>query len=372
MCIGRPIRRAVCQHGQMRTRTVLIALSTVLLVSACSGGSGGDRADGDKGGKVSPTTEDSKATTSVPPTVFSAGMDPISRSTPKKVIVDGKPAWVSVSGPEDGTPVLFVGGSATSATAVDLVSFLSSAQNKLGVRLISVERNGFGDTPLDPAAGYQEFADTAIGVLDEMGVEDFSIVAISGGGPYAQHVAATVPDRVRSIHFAAAYSGTPDAGSLETLCKVDGNTRMSLAEGYSKDPASWWTFPEDSIAHRIPGFLDTAVADGQRALKNPAAMAHEFDLFCKATEVDLSKVDAPAFLYYSPDDTTTPLSFADWYASKLPNVVADRRNLTGNHDEQYRHWDQILADLAWPNAPRTLVCPPATPSSNEMAGACLQ
>ena len=359
-----------CQTSRMRSRTVLAVILTILVtfvVAACGGDGDGD---GD-GGEKSPTTRASTATsTSVP--VFSAGIDGITRSTSEEVTVDGgKSAWVSQSGPRDGTPVLFVGGSATSATVVDLVSFLSSAQDELGIRLISVERNGFGDTPLDPSAGYQEFADTAIGVLDELDVDDFSIVAISGGGPYAQHVAASVPERVRSIHFAAAYSGTPDAGSLAQLCALNADARLALAKGYSADPASWWSLPDDAVAHRIPGFLDAAVADGERALKDPAAMAHEFELFCRPTEVDLSKVDAPAFLYYSPDDSTTPLHFDDWYASKLPNVVANRRELTGNHDEQYRHWDQILADVAWRDDPRTLVCPAGTPAPSEMVGVCL-
>lgn len=286
---------------------------------------------------------------------FSEGIDPITHSTPERIeTADGTLAWVVDTGPDDGTPVLFVGGSATSATAVDLVSFLDTAREELGIRLISVERNGFGDTPFDPTAGYEDFAAIAIGVLDAKGIDDLSIVAISGGGPYAQRVAAAVPERLRSVHLAAAYSGTPDAGPMRDLSRLDPQGRAALAAGYSRNPASWWDLAADSVVHRIPGFMDAAVADAERALRDPAAMAHEFELFCHPTEVDLSAVDAPAFLYYSPEDTSTPLHFADWYAERLPNVVADRRDLTGDHDEQYRHWGQILVDVAWPEDPPTL------------------
>ena len=100
-------------------------------------------------------------------------------------------------------------------------------------------------------------------------------------------------------------------------------------------------------------------------------MAHEFELFCHPTDVDLSVVDAPAFLYYSPQDTSTPLPFADWYAQRLPHVVADRRDLTGDHDEQYRHWDQILVDLAWPDDPPTLVCGEVPAGSTSLPGLCM-
>src|SRR5690606_36300981 len=164
-------------------------------------------------------------------------------------------------------------------------------------RLISVGRNGFGNTPFDPDGDYDDFARTAIGVLDAKGVDDFSIVAISGGGPYAQRVAASVPDRLRSVHFAAAYTGTPDAGPPKDLCRLEPQSRAALAQGYSDDPASWWAFGDDAIAHRIPGFLDAAVADAERALRDPRAVAHEFDLFCHPTDVDLSVVDAPPVLH---------------------------------------------------------------------------
>ena len=105
-------------------------------------------------------------------------------------LADGTQAWVVDTGPEDGIPVLFVGGTGTSATVVRLVEFLSSAREDLGIRLISIDRNGFGSAPFDPEAGYDDFATTALGVLDELGVDDFSMVGISGGGPYTAAVAA--------------------------------------------------------------------------------------------------------------------------------------------------------------------------------------
>lgn len=348
--------------GARRAGAALLGVLLVVAGAACSGDD--DGADGSSGG----TTGQVNASTGTdvgsfdPAGVFPDSFDPITSTTPVEVpLADGTSAWVSDVGPEDGIPVLFVGGSSTSATVVDLVSFLSSAQEELGIRLISVERNGFGPTPLDPDAGYESFATTALGVLDELGVDRFSIMAISGGGPYAAQLAGEAPERVRSLHFAAAYSGNPDAGALAALCAIPADGRVPLATGYANDPASWWAFPADSVAQRIPGFVDAAVADGVRALQDvdgmgdPAPMLHEMSLFCAPTEF-APAVEAPAFLYYSEQDTTTPLAFADDFAAMLPNVVADRRDLVGNHDEQYRHWDQILMDLRFPEDPHDLVC----------------
>ena len=47
-------------------------------------------------------------------------------------------------------PVLFVGGTGTSACAFGMTEFLKSMRVQLKLRLITVERNGFGDTALTP------------------------------------------------------------------------------------------------------------------------------------------------------------------------------------------------------------------------------
>ena len=118
--------------------------------------------------------------------------------------------------------------------------------------------------------------------------------------------------------------------------------------------------------HQIPGFVDAAVADGVRTFNaddgtgDPAALAHEFELFCTPTKTDVSAVTAPVFLYYGDDDTTvtspTPTS-----GRTFPNIAADRRFAGVAHDVQYRHWGQVLVDIASPEPPVTLFCSTGRP-----------
>lgn len=114
--------------------------------------------------------------------------------------------------------------------------------------------------------------------------------------------------------------------------------------------------------HRIPGFVDAAVADAVRAFhagdggSDPAGLDHEFELFCRPTVVDVSAVTAPVFLYYGDEDTKVPSAYADQWAERFPNVVADRRFPGDAHDVQYRHWGQVLVDIASPEHPLTLFC----------------
>ena len=290
---------------------------------------------------------------------FDAVVSPEPRVVP---LDDGQRAWVVDTGPGGGIAVLFVGGTGTSATIVALVEFLSSAREALGIRLISIDRPGYGDAPLDRAAGYEEFAATALGVIDALGVEHFSIVGISGGGPYTAAVAASARDRVRSVHLAAAYSGDPIAGSAQQLCGLSPDARQALVASSVADPAAWWSFPDDAAVHRIPGFVDAAVADAVRAFHaedgtgHPEGLAHEADLFCTPTLTDVSAVTAPVFLYFGDQDTSVPFAYADHWLQCFPNVAADRRFSGIAHDVTYRHWGQVLVDIASPEVPLSLFC----------------
>ena len=294
---------------------------------------------------------------------FGAEFDPLESPDPESVELEGGgTASVIDTGPEDGIPVLYLGGTGTSATAVRLVEFHSSARAALGLRFISIDRNGYGDAEFDPEAGYAEFAETALGALDALDVDAFSIVAVSGGGPYAAAVAESAPERIRSIHLASAYTGDPIAGTPEQLCDLSAEDRETLAADSAADPAAWWVFSEQASVNAIPGFFDVATADAARAFhvdeegSDPSGLAHEFELFCEPTTPDLSAVEAPAYLYFGDEDTTIPADYAEQWAEWLPSVVKDRRSSGQYHDVQYRHWGQVLVDLASPETPLTLVC----------------
>lgn len=104
-------------------------------------------------------------------------------------IDEGEPGWHTV---------LFLGGAGTSVRAFGLLEFARSLRQQLRIRVVSVERNGLGQTRFDPEAGPGEHAADVWDLLDRLAVGAVSVVAISGGGPYAAHIAAAQPERIRS------------------------------------------------------------------------------------------------------------------------------------------------------------------------------
>jgi non-heme chloroperoxidase len=202
--------------------------------------------------------------------------------------------------------VVFFAGLGTDINAFYETEFASPTRERLCLRVVSVERNGFGMTPFDPSLGYSDAVDDVLGVLAGRGIDRFVVVAISGGAPLAAALCARVPNRVLSLHIAAAAAG-PLTATCGTAAVLYGNPAQLTA-----DPA----------------------------------LAHEWQLLSVVPLPDLSALDAPAYIYWGTDDDVVPPAHVLEWRRVLGNVAALRAYPGKGHDVHYRHWEQILLDTA--------------------------
>lgn len=276
------------------------------------------------------------------------------------VEIDGRQSAYIDDGSETGRPVVFLGGQGTSLAAFQLTEFNRATRLALGLRMISVERNGFGKSPLDPERGYADYANEVLAVLDHLGIDDFAIVAISGGGAYAAHLAATAPDRVISLHATAASPRT-----LPTRTEPDCGTSLDEMKEklthYTHTPKNWWGVPGSPVLI-IPGWQAEAYGDATRSfyvngqMGDPTALAVEYLLPCSENAVaDTASITAPAYLYWGGADEVVPVAAMEQWQAALPNVVRATVYDGQGHTVQYRHWDQILADIAG-YADHSIIC----------------
>lgn len=247
---------------------------------------------------------------------------------------------------------VFIGGAGTSARATRLVDFLRTSRQSLRLRLIVVERNGFGLTNFDPKLNMVDYARDVLAVLNRLRVSKFALIAVSGGGPYAAKLAALAPTRLLSFHGAAAlYQFPPD----NPLSYLNATEIAAVFAGDINDPRAWWAQVPTAATWNIPGWLDTAYDDGARTAhmrgqKNVdeaiAPMVHEV-LVWREKLANLSAVQAPVFLYNAKDDTTVTMAQAQmWKTAFSGAAVRSRVYPTGGHSVHYRHWDQVLLDAA--------------------------
>lgn len=270
--------------------------------------------------------------------------DPLGPTVQSATTPAGRVLHYIDDGDADWTTVVFFGGAGTTVRAFGLLEFAGTFRRELKVRVISVERNGLGQTAFDPDYSPSDYAADVHWLLDQLNVASCSLIAISGGGPYSAEVAAFAPHRIRSYHLACAYSE-----------RIEGDSRRAISEDEARaiaaDPVSWWRYSQESPVQRIPGFVDSTFEEATREffvrgqLGDPAPLLHAAGIRDRRLP-DLSAVDAPTFLYWGSDDTLVRTAHMDHWASLLPNIRARRLYDGEGHDVQYRHWDQILVDIA--------------------------
>ncbi|MET3809929.1 alpha/beta hydrolase [Arthrobacter sp. UYEF3] len=275
--------------------------------------------------------------------VRNSGFDPMGPVVCTTVVGSGRTVNYIDDGGAGAVPLLFLGGAGTTVRAFRLLEFARSFRQELGIRVVSVERNGLGQTVFDPAVGPEEYAQDVWSLLDTLGIGEVSVLAISGGGPYAAAIIAARPRQIRSLHLACAFAERPEGADapLETGT-------------VAADPVAWWRFPAGSSVHSIPGFRDSVIEEATRGVfakgrdVPPEGLRQAFELYASEPLRDLSSVRAPVFLYWGSADELVPLEQMRRWKSALAGRKTVERVYPGEgHDVQYRHWDQILTDVKY-------------------------
>jgi pimeloyl-ACP methyl ester carboxylesterase len=161
----------------------------------------------------------------------------------------------------------------------------------------------------------EAMADWTWQLLDEMGIENCSLVGHSSGALVAMQAAANKPDRVRSISLIATAAMIGVNDHLLALSKSDQTAAV--------DAMLMWGFGEAYQFGRsnIPGQAPIGIGH-QIMCDNPL---HADLSACQSYtngEAAALKVTAPAQLILAKNDRMTPLKFGKVLGQTLPNVTA--------------------------------------------------
>lgn len=136
--------------------------------------------------------------------------------TPRMITTDRITTRVLFSGPDDGAPVLFLHGNASSVTWWEETMLALPA----GYRGIAPDQRGFGDADaaarIDATRGAGDWADDALALLDALGIGQAHLVGNSLGGVVVWRLLADAPGRFLSATVVApgspyGFGATKDA-----------------------------------------------------------------------------------------------------------------------------------------------------------------
>lgn len=291
------------------------------------------------------------------PIVFPSQFDSIGTPVQSLTTKEGRKVHFTDTGEQGWKPILFIGGVGTSGRAPELVAFLDTMRKRVKLRIIAVERNGLGDTAFDPKWTFADYSSEVTQVLGHLGIDKFALVAISGGGAYAGHVVQAMPERIASWHMLAAVS---TAAANTERCQQDETAFAAALGPQVAAPRVWWDMPKHGVSAHVRGFTDRTADEGARAFfiagqkGDPRGVAREYKRFCEPA-ADVTALRAPAYFYYGEADPVVPPSHGQYWASKVKGTATFRSYPGEGHDVQYRHWDQVMLDVAGYGA-STLVC----------------
>lgn len=278
---------------------------------------------------------------------------------------DGRTLGYAEYGQRDGKPVFHFHGWPSfhlDAAPAD------AAAKTAGVRLIAVDRPGFGASSFKAKRQLRDWPDDVLELADALGIERFAVAGQSGGGPYALACAYKISQRLTA------------AGVISGMTHMD---RPNATEGVSMYPdrlglilskrAPWLLEPmmglNGFLVRLMPAesMLKSLIAEmppkDQETFKRPEvfesvkAMLTQFtSITAKGAAVDVQAIAGPwnfcledirmrVHFWHGKEDHTVPPQIAEYFAAQVPDRVATYYPEEG-HAVFYSHADEILSTLA--------------------------
>lgn len=292
--------------------------------------------------------------------------DSLSRSVQENQtlrLIDGRQLGYAVYGTPDGAPVFyFTGGNSSRLEG----RWFAEIAERRRVQLIVPDRPGFGLSDFQPARTFLDWPDDVNQLADALGIAQYALFGLSGGGP---HVAATVYTEPQRVTRAAIVSGVAPP---EMPGRYDGMwfpirlifltaryapplNRMALGQmgSFYADPEQMRArmqqalpIPDRELMAARPDIIDTFSAAALEAHRQGIdGDAWEWRLYVRPWGFELGEISVPVSLWYGEVDQNAPPGMGRYLAEQIPNsrlhMVAD-----GGHFSTINNYiDAIFDDL---------------------------
>ncbi len=266
-------------------------------------------------------------------------------------------------GDPQGTPVFFFHGLPGSRFQRHPDDSIAAA---LGIRLVTCDRPGFGQSTRQPRRTLLTWAKDIADLADARGIGRFALFGVSAGGPYAAACAFSIPHRLRQV--AIISSVAPPPLTKEEIAPMLWPNRLAFALARH---APWGlTLPLRLVAglarrqpERYLAALSRALGGNDPALlsrpdvgalfrqeldqvfcRGPSAFIQDLSLIARPWGFRLEDIRLPLHLWHGQADLVVPPAAGYRIAHAIPTCRA--RFLAGEgHYLILDHWREILRQL---------------------------
>jgi pimeloyl-ACP methyl ester carboxylesterase len=236
----------------------------------------------------------------------------------------------------------------------------------LGVRLICVDRPGYGESTFQPGRRFLDWPYDIAQLADSLGIDKFAVAGHSGGGPYVLACAVALPKRIKA---AAVISGAGPMDTPDIKRGMSSTNKLGVTIGRFIPWPLWqaliWVFyhrrADDPAADIEGGNALRPLADNVQIHKlevRQACILSEIEAFrpglrglawdarllTRSWGFQLEEIRVPVHLWHGTADDQATVSMARYIARKIPNCKATILENEA-HLLLFPHWEEILTQL---------------------------
>jgi pimeloyl-ACP methyl ester carboxylesterase len=277
-------------------------------------------------------------------------------------LADGRSLAFAEWGDPQGRPVLLFHGRPGSR----LLCPDEDTTGTEGVRLVTIDRPGYGRSDPRPGRTLLDWADDVLALADRLELPRFSVVGWSSGGPHALACGARIPERVQSVGLAAS-SGpldevpgewedvSPEFRSLVERLRHDFAGALPdirrRVQWFADDPESVLGKisadrhdPDDDLLAREEILEPMKVCMREGARQGSAGFVSDWVAEYLPWGFSLSDIPHQVHVWWGEEDILVRRAHADFLASSLPRAKLITYSGEG-HLAVLGHWGEMLAAL---------------------------
>jgi pimeloyl-ACP methyl ester carboxylesterase len=267
-------------------------------------------------------------------------------------------------GDPKGVPVMFCHGWPSSRTMAQLTDH---AAREVGVRIISPDRPGIRDSSFHANRKLLDWPPVMREIAEQIGLEKFRVLAISGGAPYAFVTAWAMSERVEAIAVVSGAMPISELSDHEGLLTL---YRWMLALHGSRPQLMRILFylarpfasvrppirirplllkllhPYDAEALRDVAAFEACFESQRQAWRASArGVIADAEIYAHPWGFPLKEVRVPVRLWHGKNDRAFSFRLAQEFAVHLPNCRLRLIDHAGHYSLPIRNMREILVDL---------------------------
>jgi pimeloyl-ACP methyl ester carboxylesterase len=273
---------------------------------------------------------------------------------------DGRMLGYAEYGDLMGKPVLFIAGAPNSR----FMHPPTEPTETLGVRLITLERPGFGLSDFQPRRTLLDWPEDVAAAADALGIDRCPLAGISAGAPYAAACAYKIPQRLSKVAIISGVGPMNVPGALDEMPRVrQVGAKAARNVPWLLRPILWLINNPHRDPERFYDHMLSGNSDADRALlSRPEMKVMLMRHYLEATRTGMrgfawdsvivsnpwgfspADIDMPVYLWHGEDDANVSLSAARYLAETIPGCKATFLPGEG-HWLILKHWEEILTTL---------------------------